>query len=294
MARPLVSVVIPTFNCAKYLSESVGSAVGQTFAEKEIIVVDDGSTDNTKEVLAPFRDRIIYMYQDNCGASSARNRGVGHSRGKYVAFLDADDIWLPEKLKKQVDFFERQPKNVKLTYTDWKFFFDPPDWNTSRTLKISAYEGEVTRQLFCHDFIPTPTVMIEKDFLTSLGPFDSGFTVAEDYDMWLRASTACEFRFLPEVLTAVRMRPQSLAQASPRETWERAWIMVREKFLRSNPNLLNGFPRWLWNMKGIRAKVVAVHLYTFSNSGMVSKDLRSLIRYFVLGKLGRLRKTFTR
>jgi glycosyltransferase involved in cell wall biosynthesis len=294
MARPLVSVVIPTFNCARYLSESVGSAVGQTFAEKEIIVVDDGSTDNTKEVLAPFRDRIIYMYQDNCGASSARNRGVGHSRGKYVAFLDADDIWLPEKLKKQVDFFERLPKSVKLTYTDWKFFFDPPDWNTSRTLKISAYEGEVTRQLFCHDFVFTPTVMMEKDFLTSLGPFDTNLTVAEDYDMWLRASAACEFRFLPEALTAVRMRPQSLAQASPRETWERAWIMVREKFLRSNPNLLNGFPRWLWNMKGIRAKVVAVHLYTFSNSGMVSKDLRSLIRYFVSGKLGRLRKTFTR
>jgi len=293
MARPLVSVVIPTFNCAKYLPESVGSTVGQTFAEKEIIVVDDGSTDNTKEVLAPFRDRIIYIYQDNCGASSARNRGVGHSRGKYVAFLDADDTWLPEKLKKQVDFFERQPKNVKLTYTDWKFFFDPPDWSTPRTLKTSAYD-EVTRQLFCHDFIPTPTVMIEKDFLTSLGPFDSGFTVAEDYDMWLRASAVCEFRSLPEVLTAVRMRPQSLAQASPRETWERAWIMVREKFLRSNPNLLNGFPRWLWNMKGIRANVVAVHLYTFSNSGMVSKDLRSLIRYFVSGKLGRLRKTFTR
>jgi glycosyltransferase involved in cell wall biosynthesis len=294
MAGPLVSVVIPTFNCARYLSGSVGSAVGQDFAEKEVIVVDDGSTDNTKEVLAPFRDRIIYIYEDNCGVSSARNRGVAQSSGKYIAFLDADDVWLPGKLKKQVEFFESQIGSVKLTYTDWKYFFEPSDWRGSRVLKISAYEGKVTRQLFCHDFIFTPTVMIERDFLTSLGPFDSGLGVGEDYDMWLRASAACEFRFLPEVLTAVRMHRQSLVQASPRETWERAWMTVREKFLRSNPNLLNGFPLWLWRRKGIRAKAVAVNLYAFTNSGMSSKDLRALVRYFLLCKMGRLRKTFTR
>jgi glycosyltransferase involved in cell wall biosynthesis len=289
MARPLVSVVIPTFNCAKYLSESIDSAVSQTFAEKEVIVVDDGSTDNTKEALEPFKDRIVYIYQDNSGASSARNRGVAQSRGKYIAFLDADDIWLPGKLQKQVDFFERQPGSVKLTYTDWKYFFEPPDWHPQRILKISAYQGKVARQLFCHDFIYTPTVMIEREFLTSLGPFDRGLTIAEDYDMWLRASASCDFRFLPEVLAAVRMRPESLIQVAARETRQRTWIAVREKFLRGNPHLLNSFPLRLWRMRGIRAKALAVNLYTFTNSGMSSKDLRSLIRYFVLGKLGRLR-----
>jgi glycosyltransferase involved in cell wall biosynthesis len=294
MACPLVSVVIPTFNCAKYLPESVGSAVSQTFAEKEVIVVDDGSTDNTKEVLAPFRERITYIYQENSGASSARNRGVAQSSGKYIAFLDADDIWMERKLQKQVDFFERQPKSVKLTYTDWEYFFDPPDLRPRWILKISAYGGKVTRQLFCHDFIYTPTVMIEKEFLTSLGPFDTGLTIAEDYDMWLRASAACEFGFLPEVLTAVRMRPQSLIQVSLRETRERTWIAVRDKFLRGNAHLLNGFPLRLWRMKSVRAKALAVNLYTFTNSGMSSKDLRSLIRYFVLGKLGCLRKTSAR
>lgn len=292
MARPLVSVVIPTFNCAKYLPESVGSAVSQTFAEKEVIVVDDGSTDNTKEALAPFRDRIIYIRQENSGASSARNRGVTQSRGKYIAFLDADDIWVPEKLRKQVEFFERQPESVKLTYTDWEYFFDPPEVSPHWILKISAYEGRVTKQLFCHDFIYTPTVMVEREFLTSLGPFDSGLAIAEDYDMWLRASAFCEFRFLSEVLTAVRMRPESLLQVSPRETRQRTWIAVRDKFLGGNAHLLNGFHLRLWRMKSIRAKALAVHLYTFTNSGISSKDLRSLVKYFVLGKFRALAKKF--
>jgi glycosyltransferase involved in cell wall biosynthesis len=294
MARPLVSIVIPTFNCAKYLPESVGSAVEQNFPEKEVIAVDDGSTDNTKEVLERFKDKIKYIYQENSGASSARNRAVDQSRGKYIAFLDADDIWLPGKLQKQVEFFQRQPGSVRLTYTDWEYFFEPHDLRPHWVLKIFAYEGKVTRQLFCHDFIYTPTVMIEREFLTSIGPFDSGLAIAEDYDMWLRASAVCEFRFLPEVLTAVRMRPQSLVQVSPRETRQRTWIAVRDKFLSGNAHLLNGFPLRLWRMKCIRAKAIAMHLYTFTNSGMAARDLRSLIRYFVLGKLGRLRKSFAR
>src|SRR5437588_311798 len=114
----LVSAAIPTFNAAAFLAEAVYSALGQSHRQVEVLVIDDGSTDDTEEVLRPFRQEIRYFRQDRAGPSAARNRGILNARGRYVAFLDADDVWLPEKLELQVGVMNRQPE-VVLTYSDF-------------------------------------------------------------------------------------------------------------------------------------------------------------------------------
>ncbi len=105
-SAPLVSVVIPTYNRAQMVSEAVRSVLEQTFGDLEVIVVDDGSTDGTREALKPHADKIRYLRQENSGVSAARNRGIAEARGSLIAFLDSDDLWLPAKLKNQVLFFQ--------------------------------------------------------------------------------------------------------------------------------------------------------------------------------------------
>ena len=108
MAKPLVSVIIPAYNSADFIDEALKSVFDQTYKDLEIIVVDDGSTDDTRAVLEKYGDRVNYHYQDNNGPASARNRGIKLARGKYIAFLDADDLWLPTKLEKQVALFKNR------------------------------------------------------------------------------------------------------------------------------------------------------------------------------------------
>jgi len=106
----MVSVVIPTYNRAPYVTMAIESALAQSYQDYEIIVVDDGSTDGTRDVLEPYRDRIRYMYQDNKGVSAARNTGIQESRGEWIAFLDSDDEWLPNKLEIQIGYVKSYPE----------------------------------------------------------------------------------------------------------------------------------------------------------------------------------------
>ena len=123
---PKVSVIIPTYNRSKYVTKAIDSVLAQTYRDFEIIVVDDGSTDNTKEVLKPYTDRIKYLYQENTGVSAARNAGIRAAGGQWIAFLDSDDEWLPEKLSIQMDYLSRHNEivafitNVKFILPDNK------------------------------------------------------------------------------------------------------------------------------------------------------------------------------
>ncbi len=109
---PKVSVIIPTFNCAVYLPQAIESVLGQTWQDFELIVVDDGSTDDTCQVLAPYQNRLVYLYQENQGESSARNKGIQVAQGEYLAFLDSDDLWLATKLERQITVLEAWPSAV--------------------------------------------------------------------------------------------------------------------------------------------------------------------------------------
>ena len=203
---PLVSVIIPTYQNGQYVSQAIESVLKQTCNDFEIIVVDDGSSDNTPTVLQTFKEKIIIVSQSNRGTPAARNAGIKICQGKYIAFLDADDIWLEDKLEKQLALFEKNPR-VGLVYSDIYFF-------EGKTRKGRAFEhiipksGHVEIDLFQIDFVPMPTVVIKHECLDTTGLFDETLRYCEDYDLWLRISHYWEFDFVNKPLALYRLSPE--------------------------------------------------------------------------------------
>jgi glycosyltransferase involved in cell wall biosynthesis len=200
----LVSVVIPTYNCAAYLVEAVRSVLGQTYPHVEVLVVDDGSTDGTVAALQPFGERIRLFRQDRQGPSVARNRAVLHAQGTYIAFLDADDVWLPEKLARQVDLLNRHP-DVVLCYTDYR---RGSGESLAGEAQLKNYQhpglGDAFYPLFRNNFIHTSSVLVRREVLARSGLFDPSLRGSEDIELWLRLARLGPFVGVDEVLVAVR------------------------------------------------------------------------------------------
>ena len=193
---PKVSVVIPAYNCEKFISTAIESVLSQTYGDYEIVVVNDGSTDKTDEILSRYTPKIKKIYQPNKGIAEARNTGVANAEGEYIAFLDGDDAWLPDRLKMQVDLLEKNGK-VGLVYSDTYIVdskvFAAPDSASRRTFQVrQPRRGSVLEFLFIENFIPTSSVMVRKECLSSIGRFDPAVVPIEDYDMWLRIAAKYE------------------------------------------------------------------------------------------------------
>lgn len=169
-----VSVIIPTYNYARYLGEAIDSALGQTLAPLEVIVVDDGSTDDTPELLAAYGDRIRVLRQKNAGVAVARNSGIAAARGEYVAFLDADDTWLPRKLELQMPLFTG---SVGLVHCGLEF---------GTAIQLPRVDGDVANALLLlePDVIhgPGSTVVVPKHVAEEAGGFDPSLPASEDWD----------------------------------------------------------------------------------------------------------------
>ncbi|MGL6196499.1 MAG: glycosyltransferase family 2 protein [Thermoguttaceae bacterium] len=199
-----VSVIIPTYNRAQFICESLGSVFAQTYQDFEIIVVDDGSTDNTEEVLAPYMDRIRYVKQENCGAAIARNRGIFLSTGKYIAFLDSDDMWYPTKLEKQVAVLEEND-SVGFVYCNGAYGKSPDSLIAGQVFsKTSPPSGYIFNQIAFHNTIWTPSILIRREVFIKSGVFDPTLRRVEDYDLWLRICYFFNGVFIPEALFFVR------------------------------------------------------------------------------------------
>lgn len=183
----LVSVVIPAYQCAAYIAETLNSVLTQTFSGYEILVVNDGSpdTDELERVLAPFMDSIRYIKQPNGGPSSARNRGIRESRGKYIAFLDSDDLWLPNHLEQQVKLLESNP-SLALVYSDAILL--KGDLPMGRTFARHPQDLEVTFEALVAErcTIGTSTVVASKRAILEAGGFEEARRRSEDFDLWLR------------------------------------------------------------------------------------------------------------
>ena len=183
--KPLVSVIIPTYNRGWILAEAIDSVRAQDFKDYELIVVDDGSTDNTRRILDTYGADIIVLRQFNQGVSAARNRGIAAAGGQLVAFLDSDDLWLPRKLSRQVDFFTLNPTAViNQTEEIWirnGIRVNPKD----RHRKPSGMIFERSLGL-C--LVSPSAVMIKKNLFDDVGVFDESLPACEDYDLWLRIS----------------------------------------------------------------------------------------------------------
>jgi len=208
---PRVSIIIPTFNRKDYIQEAIDSVLAQTYTDYEVIVIDDGSDDATGEALKTrYGDRIHYIWQENQGESAARNHGIGIARGEYIALLDSDDLWLPEKLAKQVDLFDKNSDMV-LMFTGslqidarGRRLDVPPSC-------IDIVESQLTLESLClYNVIGTPsTVMIRRELLEHVGKFDQAIRYGEDWDLWLRLRCQGKFSAINEPLTYFRVHSGS-------------------------------------------------------------------------------------
>ncbi len=205
----LVSVIIPCYNGRAYVREAIDGALAQEGAEIEVIVVDDGSTDGTREIVEGYGDQIRRICQTNGGAGSARNGGISAAQGDYIAFLDCDDIWLPGKIRQQLAYFEERP-NVGLVFTDSEFFNEKGILVPSNKLVRPPAEGQVLKALFQDNFITTSSVMVRRDCFKKVGVFRKDYRNAQDYDLWLRIAREYEFGYVNKVLVRYRVRGDGL------------------------------------------------------------------------------------
>ncbi|HVF50395.1 MAG TPA: glycosyltransferase family A protein [Pyrinomonadaceae bacterium] len=184
---PVVSVLIPAYNAARYIGETLDSVLAQTFKEYEIVVVNDGSPDTPEleRALAPYRSRIVYLTQENGGPGRARNTAIEASRGRYIALLDADDLWEPEYLSVQVAALERDP-SLDVVYSNGRIFGDGADVGREM-MEAFPSQGEVTFESVVRGRC---TVLIcavmRRETVVGVGMFDQTFRGVEDFELWLR------------------------------------------------------------------------------------------------------------
>jgi glycosyltransferase involved in cell wall biosynthesis len=231
---PLVSVVIPAFNAESQIADTLESVHAQTFQDFEVIVVDDGSTDATVEVVRRFGARmdVKVLQQQNSGPAAARNRAIRQAQGQYCAFVDSDDLMLPERLASQVAVLESNP-NLGLVHTDLMTFDDKGIIHRTRRAFSDPAGGMVLDRLLVDNFITTSTVMAPTDRLKEAGLFGEHRRVSEDFELWLRIAARWPIAYLDEPLVQYRRRPGSLS--NDKLLTARCALDVVETFWREHP-----------------------------------------------------------
>ena len=201
MTSPLVSIVIPTYNCERYIRETVQSIVDQTMADWELVIVDDGSTDATVDIARKLDPRIQVLEQANAGVCVARNRGFEASRGRFLCFMDHDDIWYPEKLARQMGWMERRPE-LGVVYSNCIFwhardgaFPTPAQMRPADDADVLdlPFTGWVYHQFMLDSCALTSSAMIRREALDACGLFDVDLPYSEDWDLFLRLSRHYQF-----------------------------------------------------------------------------------------------------
>jgi glycosyltransferase involved in cell wall biosynthesis len=214
---PTVSIVIPAYNVAPYIGETLDSVFAQTFADYEVIVINDGSpdTEELERAIQPYRERIRYLSQKNSGASAARNAGLHAARGKLIAFLDADDLWSPNYLAEQLKFMREY--GCDLTCADAMIFGVSADAGRTyfdAVMKTAPAMGDVTflELVNAERSLITSGVVVRRDLILEVGLFDEALRNAQDFDLWLRlARHGARLAYHRHVLLRYRSRPNSLS-----------------------------------------------------------------------------------
>ena len=205
---PKVTVVIPAYNAMRYLPETMETALAQTFTDFEVLVVNDGSTDHTAEWISQVTDpRVRIVSQENKGLAGARNTGIAHAKGEYIAYLDADDLWEPTKLEKQVRCLDENPE-VGLVYT-WTALADQYGKSTGRVISSHA-EGNVWQELIEFNMVCCgSTPLIRRSCFDVVGLFSPDVSPSDDWDMWLRIANKFAFGVVKEALIRYRQHPSN-------------------------------------------------------------------------------------
>ncbi len=192
---PKVSICIPTYNRERYLQETLGSVFAQTYKDYEVVVVDDGSTDNTAQVVKDAAGDVRYCWQQNQGEAAARNKLVALARGRYISFIDSDDLLVPDAIERMVTAIEAEPDDV-IVYGPYLRIDE--NGKPGKRCKHKLYSGHITERLFQEIVVHPNGSMWPKTVLEDIGEFDTSLRVCTDYDLALRASTKYRFLALPE------------------------------------------------------------------------------------------------
>jgi len=231
--KPVVSVIIPAYNSAKYLSDAIASVLEQTYTDYEIIVINDGSTDNTNEIVAPYLDQIRYFKQSNQGVSSTRNRGICLARGEFIAFLDADDMLMPFKLKQQLEIFSNQPQ-IGIVNSGFRIITEAGKEvsDTERWHKIPQLTPEIW---LLHKPVLPSAMMFRRDWLIKVKGFDPRFFASEDVELVLRmVAQGCKGAWHRAVTVYYRQHEASATQSNPLKQALNAELMQDIFFARNN------------------------------------------------------------
>jgi glycosyltransferase involved in cell wall biosynthesis len=227
----LISVIIPTYNRKKFLQEAVDSVLAQSFGDFEVLVIDDGSGEVYPDIRGSGDPGKVKLFKrPHRGAAAARNFGGSKAKGKYIAFLDSDDLWQRRKLEKQINYLKQNPQ-YKICYTDEKWIRNGQHLNQMK--KHQKYNGRIFEKCLPLCIISCSSILLEKSVFEELGGFDESLPVCEDYDLWLRMSLKYPIAYLDEKLIVKRGgHPDQLS----RKYWgmDRFRIRALEKLLKFN------------------------------------------------------------
>jgi glycosyltransferase involved in cell wall biosynthesis len=270
--NPLVSVVVITYNAAEYVAHAIESVLQQTWKNLELIVVDDGSTDETPQVVGRFGDhRLKYVRQDNQGPNAARNRGICESRGEFVAFLDADDWWLPDKICRQVSVAAANP-NAGLVYS-LAISVDVSGKENARTESIVT--GRVVDQLLLGQCIAgsASSAMVRRKTIDSVGMFDASLQYAEDWEYWIRIASQFDVACVPEYDVYLLSRPGSRGKNA---------LATRDQSLQFIHDALDRYaPGRPWFRRTALAQLHYVASYNFWVSGYLWEARRETLKSLI-------------
>jgi glycosyltransferase involved in cell wall biosynthesis len=231
-----ISVIIPAYNCAKTIKQTIESVLNQSLTDFELLVINDGSTDSTLDIIvSKIKDgRIKVFSYTNAGANVSRNRGINHAVGEFISFLDADDIWTPDKLATQLQALEENP-TTKVAYS-WTDYIDENGKFVHSGTHISL-NGNVYEQLLVKNFLENGSnPLISKDALLAVGGFDESLVAGQDWDMWLRLAREFNFVAVPKVQILYRISANSLSCNLARQ--EKACLQVLNKAYSKSPESL--------------------------------------------------------
>ena len=267
--EPLVSIVIPVYNGANYLREAIDSALGQTYKNIEIIVINDGSDDGgaTKKIALGYGDKIRYFEKDNGGVATALNFGVKEMNGEYFSWLSHDDVYFPDKVKTQIDYLKSINCKASILYSDFCFI----DENSIfiRDYKIKHFQPQVFRLHFIREaFIHGCSLLVPSVCFKECGFFDTDLRTTQDYDLWFRFSEKFPFIHLPNILLKARLH-------SNQDTVKLRPIVIKEcdflylHFIRSikKEEIIKGYD-----------KPVPIFYFDFAKS-MLNKKFNNAMRY---------------
>lgn len=232
----LVTVVIATYNMGHYLPQAVRSVLNQSHPHVEVQIVDDGSTDATPDVTAELsRDPRVRVYrQENAGQTKAKNAGIVRARGDYIAFLDADDEWLPDKLVKQLPLFKDRPR-LGVVYSDYLCMDDKG--GSLHKGPTAMHRGQISGRLLIENFVCFPTAVVRRSCLDELGAFNEKYAMGIDYELWLRLSASYEFDYLSDPTVRYRIWSGQMSK-NYRRRYESA-IQIMQSFLDAHPGVVN-------------------------------------------------------